>query len=57
MIDTIARAAYDYYTAGGYHLSDAIDRAIADAMTSTAYPTYIYSRVAAKVYDYDRLNA
>lgn len=55
MIDTIARAAYDYYTAEGYHLSDAIDRAIADTMASTAYPAYIYSRVAAKVYD--RLNA
>lgn len=54
MIDTITRAAIAY-TAEGYHLSDAIDRAIADNMTANAYPVYIYSRVAAKVYE--RLSA
>ncbi len=55
MIDTISRAAYTYYAIEGYHLSDAIDRAIADTMTANTYPAYIYSRVAAKVYE--RLSA
>ena len=55
MIDTIARAAYLYYAAEGYHLPDAIDRAIADTMVSNNYPAYIFSRVAAKVYE--RLSA
>lgn len=55
MIDTIARAAYTYYAAEGYHLSDAIDRAISDTMVANSYPAYIYSRVAAKVYE--RLSA
>lgn len=54
MIDTITRAAIAY-TVEGYHLSDAIDRAIADTMTATTYPAYVYSRVAAKVYE--RLSA
>lgn len=54
MIDTITRAAIAY-TVEGYHLSDAIDRAIADNMTASTYPVYIYSRVAAKVYE--RLSA
>lgn len=54
MIDTITRAAIAY-TVEGYHLSDAIDRAIADTMTASTYPAYIYSRVAAKVFD--RLSA
>lgn len=40
---------------GIHHLSDAIDRAISDTMTANAYPVYIYSRVAAKVYE--RLSA
>lgn len=50
MIDTITRAAIAY-TVEGYHLSDAIDRAIADTMTASTYPAYIYSRVAAKVFE------
>lgn len=50
MIDAITRAAIAY-TVEGYHLSDAIDRAIADNMTANTYPAYIYSRVAAKVYE------
>ena len=54
MIDTITRAAIAY-TVEGYHLSDAIDRAIADTMTATTYPAYVYSRVAAKVFE--RLSA
>lgn len=50
MIDTMTSAALAYIDAG-YHVCDAIDRAIADTMTSNTYPAYIYSRIAAKVYD------
>lgn len=50
MIDSMARAALAYIDAG-YHVCDAIDRAIADTMVSSNYPAHIYSRIAAKVYD------
>lgn len=54
MIDSMTRAALAYIDAG-YHVNDAIDRAIADTMVANNYPAYIYSRIAAKVFD--RLSA
>lgn len=50
MINSMVVAARAYIAAG-YHVSDAIDRAIADTMNADVYPAYIYSRVAAKVFD------
>lgn len=48
MIDMLAKEAVEYI-ADGYHVQDAVDMAIANHITASAYPVWLYERVESKV--------
>lgn len=50
MIDLMAQEAIGYIN-NGYHVQDAVDMAIANHITASAYPTWMFGRVKSKVLD------